>query len=200
MTIYTKSGDSGTCSLYSGERVLKCNDRIHSIGEIDELNSSLGVLKAILSSENEGLVDEIEQIQRDLFDIGAWLGTSPNSPSLLKLDEIHDRRVESLEHAIDKMQEELPNLKNFVLPGGHIISAHIHMARAICRRAERRTVCLSEEIGIGNPPKRLKKIITYLNRLSDYLFIFGIYCNKKLGVTECFWNKTGVVKGSNIKG
>jgi cob(I)alamin adenosyltransferase len=194
MGIYTKSGDSGKCSLFSGERVLKCNDRIHAIGEVDELNSSLGVLKAILSDENEGLVDEIEHIQKDLFDIGARLATSPNSPSLFKLEEIHESRVASLEHAIDRMQEELPTLKNFVLPGGHVISAHVHMARSICRRAERRTVCLSKEVELGNPPKLLKGIISYLNRLSDYLFVFGIYCNQKLGVTECFWKKTGVIE------
>ena len=198
MGIYTKSGDSGKCSLFSGERVLKCNDRIHAIGEIDELNSSLGVLKANLSDENEGLVDKIEQIQRDLFDIGAWLATSPNSPNLLKLDEIPESRVASLEHEIDSMQQALPTLKNFVLPGGHIISAHIHLARSICRRAERRTVCLSKEVELGNPPRMLKGIISYLNRLSDYLFVFGIYCNQKLGVTECFWKKAGIRQAGPI--
>ncbi len=194
MGIYTKSGDSGTCTLFSGERLLKCNDRIHAVGEVDELNSSLGLVKAVLSDENDGLVHKLEQIQKDLFGIGAWLGTSPSSESLQKLKPIHESRVAFLEHEIDNMQRALPAIENFVFPGGHIISAYIHLARSVCRRAERRTVCLSEEVGLGNAPKRLRGVIAYLNRLSDFLFVFAIYCNQKLGVTECFWKKNGVIE------
>jgi cob(I)alamin adenosyltransferase len=130
----------------------------------------------MLSAENEDLAEKIEQIQKDLLDVGAWLATSPNSPKLPRLVEIDDCRVGSIERAIDSMQAELPALKHFVLPGGNKLTAHIHMARSICRRAERRTVCLSGEIELGNPPKRLRGVIAYLNRLSDYLFVLAVYC------------------------
>jgi len=189
MKLYTKSGDGGACGLFSGERVPKCHDRVNAFGEIDELNSALGVLCAVLPEESDGLFREIRLIQKDLLDIGAWIATSRHSSALDRLKEIGKDRVEFLESGIDRMGENLPDIEDFILPGGHISAAYAHMARSICRSAERSVVRISGEAVLGNPPIHLRGVIIYLNRLSDYLFTLARYCNQKFGASESFWKK-----------
>ena len=146
MKIYSGGGDRGRTSLFSGERVLKSHLRIEATGDVDELNSVLGVLIAVLPNEDSGSMEEIRQIQSDLFHLGAWLATTPGSPSM-------------------------PALKSFILPGGHISAAWAHVARTVCRRAERRVVRLYEESIEGDGQGQLWGVLTYLNRLSDSPFI-----------------------------
>lgn len=187
MKIYTKHGDNGTCGLFSGERVPKCHDRINAFGEIDELNSTLGVLRALLPTDQESLADEIQCIQGDLFHIGAWIATSRNSPAITKLMKISDEQIRFLEDAIDRMEFLLPDISDFVIPGGNKTAAYAYLARAVCRRAERYAVRISTEASLGNPPIQLAGVIRYLNRLSDYLFVLARHLNERCGVADGFW-------------
>lgn len=187
MKIYTRHGDNGTCGLFSGERVPKSHDRINAFGEIDELNSSLGVFLSLIPENHRDLTQEIRKIQGDLFDIGAWIATSRKSPSLVKLQEISSEQIQFLESAIDRMEEALPEISDFVLPGGHPAAAYAYLARAVCRRAERKVVRISSEATLGNPPIRLAGVIRYLNRLSDYLFVLARHYSRENGVEEILW-------------
>jgi cob(I)alamin adenosyltransferase len=179
--IYTKTGDKGKTSLFNGVRVLKSDDRVNAYGTIDELNSSLGVAVAILNGKHEKqieLVDLLLTVQQDLFAIGSSLA-NPNAkplPALMK-------QVVAYEEAIDVMTKELPTLKNFILPGGGVSGAQLHMARTICRRAERLLVALSQESTID------QVAVIYLNRLSDLLFTMARYVNHKESQRELIWNK-----------
>jgi len=162
---------------------------VEAYGDVDELNSVLGALAASLPREWPDLLAEIHQIQSDLLHIGAWLATTPGSPLLQELKQINELTVSHLERAIDKMEGSLPSLRNFVLPGGHISAAWSHIARTVCRRAERHVIGLAsgpDEIGARG---RLKGVIIYLNRLSDYLFLFARHCNSLLGISEISWPK-----------
>lgn len=187
MKIYTRNGDNGTCGLFSGERVAKSHDRINAFGEIDELNSALGVLLSVMPSGDDPIRSEIQQIQCDLLDIGAWLATSRYSPLLTNLRKVGDERVSFLEAAIDQIQEIIGDIDDFILPGGHEAAAYAHLARAICRRAERRTVGISVEAALGNPPIQLAGVIQYLNRLSDFLYVLGRYFNHTHHIPERLW-------------
>ena len=166
--IYTRTGDDGTTGLVDGSRVAKTDARMHAIGEVDEANSALGV--AIYALEADGgdsqLVAGLRRIQNDLFDLGADIATPGESfePSPMEL-RIVAAQVEWLEAAIDAANDQLPPLKSFILPGGSQAAAHMHMARAIARRAERALVGASQAVSI-NP-----QALIYLNRLSDYLFV-----------------------------
>lgn len=166
--IYTRTGDDGTTGLVDGSRVTKTDARMHAIGEVDEANSALGV--AIQALEADGcdsqLVAGLRRIQNDLFDLGADIATPGESfePSPMEL-RIVAAQVEWLEAAIDAANDQLPPLKSFILPGGCQSAAHMHMARAISRRAERALVAASQAVSI-NP-----QALIYLNRLSDYLFV-----------------------------
>ena len=142
--IYTGSGDQGKTSLFSGERLPKDHDRVEAYGDVDELNSVLGVLVALLPGESTELIEDIQRIQSDLLKAGAWLATSPDSPARADLDEITEERVGALEMSIDRMEKSLPALREFILPGGHLSASWAHVARTVCRRAERSVVRLSE--------------------------------------------------------
>ena len=189
MKIYTGSGDEGMTSLLSGERLIKSHERIEAYGDVDELNSVLGVLKSTLPKKNSKLMKEIQQIQSDLFHVGAWLATSRGAPDLATLKKITKKRIKFLETAIDRMSNKLPTLKDFILPGGNGSAAWAQMARTVCRRAERHVVRLSVQASVGKPPTQLRGVIIYLNRLSDYFFVLARYCNKILEKPDVFWNK-----------
>ena len=189
MKIYTGSGDRGKTSLFSGERVSKSADRVEAFGDVDELNSLLGGLAAVLPAAHEELINEIQRIQSDLLDIGAWLATRPDSPVMADLEEITDERIQSLEQAIDRMEAGLSPLRSFLLPGGHISAAWAHVARTVCRRAERRVVHLFSLGEEAESHSRVRGVLTYLNRLSDYLFVLARHCNLLHGISDTLWDK-----------
>ena len=189
MKIYTGSGDRGQTSLFSGERVSKDHKRIEAYGDLDELNAVLGALLACLPPETSKSREEILVIQRNLLQAGAWLATTPDSPSLEVLEAFDSSRVRFLEQSIDRMEQRLPVLKEFILPGGHVAASWAHIARTVCRRVERRVVALSHDPAEYESPAGLGAIIIFLNRLSDYLFVLARYCNRVAGVPEVEWKK-----------
>ncbi|MGD2010808.1 MAG: cob(I)yrinic acid a,c-diamide adenosyltransferase [Desulfobacterales bacterium] len=188
MKIYTGSGDRGKTSLFSGERVAKNNRRTEAYCDIDELNSCLGALTAVMEDSHES-VAEIRHIQSDLFHIGACLATTPGSPSAAALEPFDEQRSRYLETAIDRMDQHLPPLKGFILPGGRMTAALAHVARTVCRRAERHVVSLSEDKTNGQTPDGYQGVLVYLNRLSDYLFVLARYCNHLAGEADVLWKK-----------
>ena len=189
MKIYTGTGDRGKTSLFSGQRVSKANERIEAYGDMDELNSVIGALIANLKSELAELSDELEQIQRDLFAISALLATTPDSPSMESVSGISTQKIEFLENAIDRMQEVLPELKGFILPGGHPTAAWAHLARTICRRTERQMVRFLDASSQIQKPDAYHSALIYINRLSDYFFVVARFCNHVLEVTEKLWKE-----------
>jgi len=189
MKLYTGTGDRGKTSLFSGERVLKSHLRIEAYGDLDELNSIVGALIASLPVQYSQVIEELQQVQSDLFTISALLATSSDSPSMDAIEEITPVQIERLESTIDRMQEELPKLHGFILPGGHISASWSHLARTVCRRSERRTVRLLEEIFPTRIPNSYQQALTYVNRLSDYFFALARYCNYITGVPEKLWKK-----------
>ncbi|HZW69795.1 MAG TPA: cob(I)yrinic acid a,c-diamide adenosyltransferase [Hanamia sp.] len=180
MKIYTKTGDSGKTSLLGGTKVFKNNPRIEAYGTVDELNSYIGLLSDFSNDDNAKVV--LKEIQDRLFTIGAELACDPDKNSRMALPDLHESDVELLEKEIDKMQEELPVMKNFILPGGHPAVSFAHVARCVCRRAERGTVNLQENNGAVD-----HLIIKYLNRLSDYLFVLARYLGMKNNAPEIIW-------------
>ena len=175
MKIYTKKGDLGETSLLGGTRVSKDHIRIESYGTVDELNSQIGLVICSFPA----IKNELKNIQDHLFSLGSHLANSANSK--FKLPEINPSWTLDLEKSIDSMTEYLPELKNFVLPGSDLANAHCHVARCICRRAERFAVALNkiEEID--------QNIIKYLNRLSDYLFTLSRHITQQEGSEEVVW-------------
>lgn len=180
------SGDRGMTSLLSGERVPKSHARVEACGEVDELASVLGACAAALSSDQVGLQSELQQIQSDLLRIGAWLATSPGSPTREMLRMIGAERTREIENSVDRMEAELPPLQSFLLPGGHPTAAWAHVARTVCRRAERRAQVLST-VDEDDAGQALGGVLPYLNRLSTYLFALARYCNKLHGVPDATW-------------
>lgn len=176
--IYTRTGDDGTTGLVDGSRVSKSDARLHAIGEIDEANCALGVAVQQLESDEgqTALVSNLRRIQNDLFDLGADIATPGTSfePTPMEL-RIIPEQVAWLEAAIDAANEQLPPLTSFILPGGSLAAAHMHMARAISRRAERALVSAAQSVSI-NP-----QAIQYVNRLSDYLFVLCRLINASRG-------------------
>jgi cob(I)alamin adenosyltransferase len=173
--IYTRTGDQGQTSLFGGARVAKDDPRIEAYGTVDELSSTLGVSRAAWPRSD---VDaELHLVQLDLFDIGAHLA----SPGTSRFTGPAPSRIAQLESAIDAMETTLTPLKNFILPAGTLAAAHIHVARTVCRRAERLVVALHD-----NDPATVATI-TYLNRLSDYLFVAARFANAKQGVEDVEW-------------
>lgn len=166
--IYTRTGDDGTTGLVDGSRISKSDARLHAIGEVDEANCAIGVAVECLECDPKAtaLVRDLRRIQNDLFDLGADIATPGSSfePTPMEL-RIIPAQVQWLEDAIDRANEELPALTSFILPGGSMPAAHMHMARAISRRAERALVAASQSVAI-NP-----NALEYINRLSDYLFV-----------------------------
>lgn len=177
MRIYTRTGDDGTTALFSGGRVSKTHLRVEAYGTVDELNSVLGVVRAHQAHSDHWLA----QIQRQLFHLGADLATPLDAKSdwIVRIDS---SAALWLEQIIDEMTAELPPLTSFILPGGTPAAAHLHVARTVCRRAERLAVALASQDEIGAP------IIPYLNRLSDGLFTMARWENLKAGVTEEMWS------------
>lgn len=178
--IYTKTGDAGKTSLIGGTKVLKSHIRIDSYGTVDELNSYIGLVNSIFihPSSNEML----SEIQDRLFTIGSSLACDPDKYPMMKIPDLKDADIALLEKEIDAMSAALPAMKSFILPGGHPTIAHIHVARCICRRAERICVQMqSEEIFVDGI------VIKYLNRLSDYLFVLARWAAHTLAVTEIPW-------------
>jgi len=176
--IYTKTGDKGQTALFGGARLPKHHIRIESYGTCDELNSHVGLLNDYVS-DNE-LKSWLTTIQNNLFVLGSNLALDPDSK--LEVPTLADTDVVMLENAIDRMEESLEPLKTFILPGGHVHSSQAHIARCVCRRAERLVVALDEV------EKNLDPIlIQYLNRLSDFLFVTARYISKLRGVEEIPW-------------
>lgn len=180
--IYTKTGDKGETGLFAGPRVPKCHLRIEATGDVDELNAILGVTKvADLPKEVEPLVS---QIQHDLFAVGAEMATpKPAEQDMVLLQASH---VKSLEQAIDRFDQQVPPLRQFILPGGTSTAAQLHLARTVCRRAERRVVELAQSPD-AEPVSPF--ILEYLNRLSDLLFVLARFVNEQSGEVETPWQK-----------
>ena len=185
MKIYTGRGDKGKTSLFSGERIAKSDRRIAAYGDVDELNSILGMLIAVMPEELAECRHTVAGIQSDLFHVGAWLATTASAAAAAHLRPFGDDRAALLEAAIDAMDAELPPLTQFILPGGHPAAAWAHIARTVCRRAERLAVAPSAQApeACTAPPPTL----AYLNRLSDYLFFLARFCNHVTGVAESRW-------------
>ena len=190
MKIYTGTGDQGKTSLFSGERVSKSSVRLEAYGDLDELNSVIGAVIAARDGSEDGLRDELRTIQALLLDAGAWLATTPGSASARFLAPFGEDHARMLEAAIDRMNDALPELKHFVLPGGHLSAALAHMARTVCRRAERRAIELAAgEEGLAQASETLRRILVFLNRLSDYLFVLARYCNHLQGREDDLWRR-----------
>lgn len=180
MKIYTRTGDSGDTGLFGGGRVLKSHPRVEAYGEVDELNASIGMARAV---EMMPRIDEVlVGIQRDLFAIGALLATPDREKMRGQLEKanIDERRVTELERAIDDGDAELEPLKSFIVPGGTPKAAALHVARTVCRRAERRVIALIDE-------EIPDIVVVYLNRLSDLLFTLARVANRRAGAGEVTW-------------
>lgn len=178
MKIYTKKGDSGTTSLLGGNRVPKHHLRIEAYGTVDELNSHIGMVRDL--NPDSAVNDILLKVQDRLFTLGSHLALEKED-SKMKLPELFESDVTFLETEIDKMEEQLPEMRNFVLPGGHQLISSTHIARCVCRRAERLSVHLSEVHRID------ELIIRYLNRLSDYLFVLSRKFTQDLNANEIPW-------------
>lgn len=181
MKIYTKTGDAGDTGLFGGGRVAKNHPRVEAYGDVDELNAALGFVRAV---EQMPRIDEVlVPVQRDLFAIGALLATPDIDKMRAHLEKarIDDERIAELEHAIDAADAELPPLRAFIVPGGSPKAAALHVARTVCRRAERRVVELANDTEIPD------LVVIYLNRLSDLLFTLARLSNKHGGVGEVTW-------------
>lgn len=179
MKIYTKTGDGGNTSLIGGTKISKAHLRIEAYGTVDELNSYIGLCKDLLGEPGNAILPEI---QDRLFTIGSALACDPEKETKMKIPDLKEDDVSLLENEIDRMNEVLPPMKSFLLPGGHPTVSHVHVARCICRRAERSCVRLQTEKNEVEPiiPK-------YLNRLSDYLFVLARYSAHLLNVSEVPW-------------
>jgi cob(I)alamin adenosyltransferase len=178
MKIYTKTGDKGYTSLIGGVRVPKHHLRIEAYGTVDELNSYLGLITTSdLAEEDQSLIKEI---QDRLFTIGSSLASDPEKAKM-KIPDLHLSDIELLEKKIDELDAFLPALKSFILPGGSVLASHCHIARCICRRAERYVVQLAESSPVDD------KVIMYLNRLSDYLFVLARKVNFNSNIEENPW-------------
>jgi cob(I)alamin adenosyltransferase len=178
--IYTKTGDKGTTSLIGGTKVPKSHLRIEAYGTVDELNSYIGLCKDLITDENGRQV--LQEVQDRLFTIGSSLACDPVKEPKMQMPDLKEEDVTLLEKEIDKMNDVLPPMKNFILPGGHPTVSHIHIARCVCRRAERCCVRLELESTEVEPV-----IIKYINRLSDYLFVLARYAAHQLGSGEIPW-------------
>lgn len=180
LRIYTKTGDAGSTVLIGGTKVPKSHIRIESYGTVDELNSHIGLCNDLL--EDETVKRQLFEIQDRLFTIGSELACDPGKAPAMKIPDLKTSDVSFLEQAIDTMTAALPEMKSFILPGGHPAVSNLHIARCVCRRAERICVHMQEEQVFVSP-----LIIVYLNRLSDFLFVLSRYAGQLLGAREILW-------------
>lgn len=180
MKIYTRRGDQGETGLFGGARVGKNSIRVHAYGEVDELNATLGLA---LTHIHGSLKERIRKIQEDLFSIGAHLSADPTKLDRVihQLPNFPGERIAEMENWIDEADEALPPLRAFILPGGSPAGAVLHLARTVCRRAERAVVALQEVEPVADV------ILNYLNRLSDYLFMAARLANHQAGIPETEW-------------
>ena len=178
--VYTRTGDDGTTGLGGGQRVRKDSARIEAYGTVDELNSVLGV--ALASGVNDTIAEPLRNIQNELFHLGSDLCILEEDKAKTPVPRIEERHVVALERLMDRLSEELSPLENFILPGGSPGAAHLHVARTVCRRAERLVVALSRTEPVG------PWTVRYLNRLSDALFVMARHENKRRGVPDVLWN------------
>lgn len=178
--IYTKTGDAGKTSLIGGTKVLKSHLRIESYGTVDELNSYIGLCNDLLNDSQCSLV--LKEVQDRLFTIGSSLACDPEKEPLMKIPDLREEDILFLEKDIDRMMDLLPEMKSFILPGGHPTVSTLHIARCVCRRAERICVQLQENDLFVDP-----LVIKYLNRLSDHLFALSRYAAQLLNVPEIPW-------------
>ncbi len=180
LKIYTKTGDLGKTSLIGGTKVPKSHIRIEAYGTIDELNSHIGLLTDQLKHEHTRTL--LKEIQDRLFTIGSSLACDPEREPLMKIPDLKEADVTLLETEIDKMNDVLPAMRFFVLPGGHVSISQAHVCRCVCRRAERLCVNMQEHDLFVEP-----LVIKYINRLSDYLFVVSRYAGHLLGIAEIAW-------------
>jgi cob(I)alamin adenosyltransferase len=180
MKIYTKTGDDGSTGLFGGGRVPKSDARIECYGTVDELNAALGVARVIASGS---IADSLLRVQHELFVVGAHLATPEDSPHTRSLPLLDEAMIGRLEMEIDTTEAELEPLRNFILPGGGELAARLHLSRTICRRAERVLVEFANDRPVA------ATIVTYMNRLSDWLFVMARLANKRAGVADIMWEK-----------
>ena len=183
MKVYTKGGDAGTTSLVGGKRINKYGVRVEPYGTVDELNSSVGILVSAIQGEMKDWTEFLTVAQNKLFNIGCYLATDNPENKETAPFGLTDTDVEAIENAIDEIQSQLPALNNFVLPGGSSQAAFADLCRTTTRRAERRVVELAEESYIS------PLVIKYLNRLSDFFFVFARFNNIMRQIPENLWNK-----------
>lgn len=174
--IYTKTGDGGTTSLVGGTRVSKCHPRVEAYGTVDELNAHIGLLAEMIKDIDGRQFDLLKEVQQRLFVVQTLLATEKEVP--FQLPQLPDTAVDEIEHQIDELQAQLPPFRSFVMPGGTLPSAQCHVARTVCRRAERCIVKLSEQSPVDN------RIARYINRLSDYLFVLSRHLVISQGAEE----------------
>lgn len=180
LKIYTKTGDKGFTSLIGGTKVPKSHIRIETYGSVDELNSWIGMVADQVNIES--CKNILKEIQDRLFTIGSALACDPDKDPILKIPDLKETDISLLEKEIDQMSAKLPVMKFFILPGGHVAVSSAHIARCVCRRAERHCVLLQQNNMPVDP-----LIIKYLNRLSDYLFMLARFIGQELGVKEIPW-------------
>jgi cob(I)alamin adenosyltransferase len=178
--IYTKTGDNGTTSLIGGTKVLKSDLRIEAYGTVDELNSYIGLCRDLVNDVSSKKI--LKEIQDRLFTIGSSLACDPQKEPKMKIPDLKEEDIHLLEKEMDKMGDSLPEMKHFILPGGHPTISHIHIARCVCRRTERNCVRLQNETREEDV-----LIIKYLNRLGDYLFILARHISRLLNAEEIPW-------------
>lgn len=181
--LYTRTGDSGTTSLVGGARIAKNSLRVSAYGDVDELNSHLGVVQAYASEipAASGEARRLLDIESVMFEIGSYLATAPTAGSTLCKGTTPEK-TEALERAIDTLDSLTPPQNSFILPGGSVAAAHTHVARTVCRRAERSILTLADSGEEVDPA-----VLTYINRLSDYLFILARYLNHLISVPDIPW-------------
>ncbi|MBC74845.1 MAG: ATP:cob(I)alamin adenosyltransferase [Halobacteriovoraceae bacterium] len=185
MKVYTKTGDKGETGLVGGTRISKSDLRLETYGEVDELNSFIGAIHSALKYEKVSISgsETLEFVQNVLFNLGSKLACESHSWETFKLPDVNAEDINRLENSMDEFDKELEPLKNFILPNGSMAASSCHIARSVCRRAERRLVQFSK----AHPTETPENSIQFLNRLSDYLFIYSRYINLKLGEKETIW-------------
>ena len=180
LRIYTRGGDAGQTGLFGGERVAKDDPRVAAYGDIDELNAVLGVARTL--SPPAEVASLLAAVQDQLFTLGSELATPEPEKARVAIPRTQASWVEALEKAIDAIDAEVPALRSFILPGGSPSASQLHVARTVCRRAERAVVSLARQSSVA------PEVIRYLNRLSDYLFMAARLANHRAGVADVAWN------------